>query len=96
VDSCDVYVLGELRGEAHEWLRGWATILLTVNQPKNKRRNAWNWLLVVPALALAFPAMYSRPTPELFGFPFFYWYQIGWILISAVITGIVYFATENK
>ena len=78
----------------------YATILLTVNRPKNKRHNArnraWNWLLVVPALALAVPAMYSRRTPELFGFPFFYWYQVAWILISALITGIVYFITENK
>jgi hypothetical protein len=70
--------------------------LLIVIEPKSKRRNTWNWLLVVPALALAFPAIYSRPTPELFGFPFFYWYQIAWILISAVITGVVYFVTENK
>ena len=65
-----------------------------MNQPKSKRRAAWNWLLIVPALALAFPALYSRPMPELFGFPFFYWYQIAWILISALITAIVYFATE--
>ena len=68
----------------------------SANAPKSKVRNAWNWLLVVPALALAFPAIYSRPTPELFGFPFFYWYQIAWILISALITAVVYFATENK
>jgi len=67
-----------------------------VSQPQSKRRSAWNWLLIVPALALAFPAMYARPTPALFGFPFFYWYQIAWILVSALITGIVYFVTESK
>jgi hypothetical protein len=31
-------------------------------------------------------------TPELFGFPFFYWYQLLWVLISAVLAGIVYIA----
>lgn len=67
-----------------------------VSEPKGRLRNAWNWLLVVPALALAFPATYSRPTPELFGFPFFYWYQIAWILITALLTAIVYLATEGK
>jgi hypothetical protein len=67
-----------------------------VSLQKSKRRAGWNWLLIAPALALAFPALYSRPTPELFGFPFFYWYQIGWILLSAFITAIVYFATEEK
>ena len=61
-----------------------------------RKRKAWNWLLIVPALALAFPAFYSRPAPELFGFPFFYWYQIAWILLSALLTAIVYFATEGK
>lgn len=76
-------------------LRSWATISLIVRKPKSER-TAWNWLLIVPAIALAFPALYSRPTPELFGFPFFYWYQIAWILLSALITAIVYFATEGK
>ncbi|HTD54393.1 MAG TPA: DUF3311 domain-containing protein [Silvibacterium sp.] len=61
-----------------------------------RKRKAWNWLLIVPALALAFPALYSRSTPELLGFPFFYWYQIAWILLSALLTAIVYFATEGK
>lgn len=67
-----------------------------VNTPKRKSRRLWNWLLIVPAVGLAFPAVYSRATPGLFGFPFFYWYQIAWILLSAVFTAIVYFATEGK
>jgi uncharacterized membrane protein YhdT len=67
-----------------------------VNTPKRKSRGLWNWLLIVPAVGLAFPAVYSRATPGLFGFPFFYWYQIAWILLSAVFTAIVYFATEGK
>ena len=66
-----------------------------MSQPKSKHRKVWNWLLIVPALALAFPAIYSRPTPELFRFPFFYWYQIAWILISSLITGLVYLVTED-
>ena len=66
-----------------------------MRNPKSKRA-AWNWLLILPAIALAFPGVYSRPAPELFGFPFFYWYQIAWILLSALLTAIVYFATESK
>lgn len=73
-----------------------ATISLAVNTPKRKSRALWNWLLIVPAIGLAFPAVYSRSTPVLFGFPFFYWYQIAWILLSAVLTAIVYFVTEGK
>ncbi len=97
-------ILPRLRptGTFMRWVLGYNLLIVSepdsnrVNESKSKLRNAWNWLLVVPALALAFPAIYSRPTPELFGFPFFYWYQIAWILISALITGIVYFVTENK
>jgi hypothetical protein len=65
-----------------------------VNTSKRKS-SAWNWLLLVPAIGLAFPAVYSQQGPELFGFPFFYWYQIAWVLISALITAVVYFATEE-
>ncbi len=28
-------------------------------------------------------------------FPFFYWYQLLWVFISAVITAFVYFKTKN-
>jgi hypothetical protein len=67
-----------------------------VNPPKRKYRTVWNWLLALPVIGLAFPAIYSRPGPALFGFPFFYWYQIAWILITALLTAIVYLATEGK
>jgi hypothetical protein len=29
------------------------------------------------------------------GVPFFYWYQLLWVLISAVITAVIYLATEK-
>jgi uncharacterized membrane protein len=53
------------------------------------------WLLVVPFAATLVPPFYARRTPELFGFPFFYWYQLAWIVISAVIVWIVYAATRS-
>ncbi|HLH34112.1 MAG TPA: DUF3311 domain-containing protein [Alloacidobacterium sp.] len=59
-------------------------------------RAHWNWLLVLPAVALMFPGTYAKATPELFGFPFFYWYQMGWIVLTSVITGLVYLATRNR
>jgi Protein of unknown function (DUF3311) len=55
----------------------------------------WNWLLVLPALALLFPALYARQTPTLFGFPFFYWYQFAWVLLTAAITALVYFLAKE-
>ncbi len=39
---------------------------------------------------------YNRIEPRLFDFPFFYWYQLLWVLISAAITALVYFKTRNR
>lgn len=58
------------------------------------RNKKWLWLLLVPFAALAFPAVYSRTTPDLFGFPFFYWYQFAWVPLTAAITAIVYWKTR--
>jgi hypothetical protein len=64
--------------------------------PKPKRLSAWNLLLFLPALALIFPGLYARATPELLGIPFFYWYQLGWIILTGIITAIVYLATPDQ
>lgn len=63
--------------------------------PVRKSRSAWTWLLIIPAIALLVPSTYARDTPELFGFPFFYWYQCLWILLTGIITGIVYFVVRD-
>jgi uncharacterized membrane protein YhdT len=62
---------------------------------ERKSRRGWNWLLVLPLLALIFPGMYARQTPELFGFPFFYWYQMAWILLTGLITAVVYLVVRE-
>ncbi len=59
-----------------------------------KRFHAVYWLLVLPYLGLLFPSFYAAQDPVLFGFPFFYWYQFAWVIISAVLTAIVYRATR--
>ncbi len=41
-------------------------------KPKAKRLSAWNLLLFLPAVGLAFPGLYSRETPELAGVPFIF------------------------
>ena len=52
-------------------------------------------LLLVPFVAILWVPFYASGEPALFGFPFFYWYQFLWILISAVLTAVVYFATRE-
>jgi hypothetical protein len=57
-------------------------------------RARWYWLLVIPFLGLAFPALYARAEPAVFGFPFFYWYQFVWLLVSSTVTALVYLRTR--
>ena len=52
-------------------------------------------LLLVPFVVLWVP-LYNTVEPVLFGFPFFYWFQLAWIFASMIITAVVYFATEPR
>jgi hypothetical protein len=57
--------------------------------PRAQRRGIW-LLLVLPYLALCFPRLYARATPTLLGFPFFYWYQFAWVILTSCLLWIVY------
>jgi Protein of unknown function (DUF3311) len=50
----------------------------------------WYVLLALPFLGLLYPPLYAKHSPELFGFPFFYWYQFAWVPIAALLTWTVY------
>ena len=43
-------------------------------------------LLAIPIIALLWVGSYSRETPKLAGFPFFFWYQFLWVFICAGCT----------
>jgi hypothetical protein len=58
-------------------------------------RSWWYLLLLVPFVAVLWVPFYASGTPVVFGFPFFYWYQFLWILISALLTAVVYFVTRE-
>ncbi len=60
---------------------------------KRGRENASLLLLLIPVLALIFPGLYNREDPTLFGFPFFYWYQLAWVFIA---TGILFFVYKVR
>lgn len=60
------------------------------------RRRLWNWLLLAPLLLLVYPGLYARSAPELFGFPFFYWYQLAVVIATALLTGAVYWLTRDR
>ena len=43
-------------------------------------------LLAIPLVGLAIVPVYARTTPRLWGFPFFYWYQLAWVFLAAACT----------
>jgi hypothetical protein len=55
-----------------------------------RSHRGWYLLLVLPFLGLLYPPLYAKTDPELFGFPFFYWYQLLWVPVTALLTFIVY------
>jgi hypothetical protein len=64
----------------------------------HKKRGGWSWwylLFVIQFIAVLWPPFYNSAEPYWMGIPFFYWYQLLWVVIAAVFTAIVYFATED-
>ena len=50
----------------------------------------WSLLLLIPFVALLWVPFYNFTEPSLFGFPFFYWYQLAWVPISSLLIWLVY------
>ncbi|MCE9649060.1 MAG: DUF3311 domain-containing protein [Parvibaculum sp.] len=65
--------------------------------PKTKPRNRWLIpVIFVPFIAVLWVPFFNKTEPALAGVPFFYWYQLMWIGISAALTIAVYLATEKE
>lgn len=45
---------------------------------------------------MLWPPLYDSVTPMLWGIPFFYWYQLSWIVLSGVVIGVVYALTRAR
>jgi hypothetical protein len=59
------------------------------------RWNAWNLLLLIPLLWLLTP-VFNSSGPELFGMPFFYWFQFAGIAVGVAATAVVYLKTRAE
>src|ERR1700751_4405261 len=65
----------------------------------NSHDRAWSWwyllllLQFVPALWVPF---YNSVEPTLIGIPFFYWFQLVLVLVSAMVTSFVYTRTARN
>jgi len=61
--------------------------------PVPKRRNVKPigfLLFLTPFIVLVWPPFYNMLQPKLVGIPFFYWFQLLWIVITALLTAVAY------
>jgi uncharacterized membrane protein AbrB (regulator of aidB expression) len=52
-------------------------------------------LLIAPFVVYLAVPSYAKVKPRLAGFPFFYWWQLLWVIITAVFIGIAYLLTRS-
>jgi hypothetical protein len=61
------------------------------NDHRPLRRVHWvRLLLLLPFIAVLWVPWYNRIEPAIGGVPFFYWYQMLWIVLCAAVCLIVY------
>ena len=66
------------------------------SRQKGSHKGSWWYLLFVVQFAvILWPPLYNKAEPAVLGVPFFYWFQLAWVIVSAVITAVVYFATRE-
>ena len=63
-----------------------------VTRPARKRRSWALLLLLLPFIVLLWPPFYNCDQPELIGVPFFYWFQLLVIVLTAILTAALYFS----
>ena len=63
---------------------------------RHESNTSWYWLFVLPFVFTLLPFIYNTSSPTFIGMPFFYWYQTLWIVLTAVITLLVYFKTRGS
>ena len=64
--------------------------------PKKAERWSWWYLLFfVQFIAVLYPPFYNQVEPTYLGLPFFYWFQLLWVVIAAILNAVIYLATRE-
>ncbi|MEV0455103.1 DUF3311 domain-containing protein [Catellatospora methionotrophica] len=65
-------------------------------RPGDRDHSPWNWLLIVPIVLPLITTFYNASSPDLLGFPRFYWQQLAYILVGVSTTTLVYRMTKRR
>ncbi|HET7335192.1 MAG TPA: DUF3311 domain-containing protein [Rhizomicrobium sp.] len=62
------------------------------NAPKraHRRFRPVYLILLIPVFAALWTPFYNRVEPSIAGVPFFYWYQLLWVPLSAIVLFFIY------
>jgi hypothetical protein len=63
---------------------------VTAEGKRKDRSRWWYLLLVLPCAGLLWVPIYATDEPDLWGFPFFYWYQLAWVPVTALLIWVVH------
>jgi hypothetical protein len=66
---------------------------MTHSGPPTRHTGAWilvTILLLIAVLGTLIVPIYARSAPKLGAFPFFYWYQLAWIPLVAILGAVSY------
>jgi len=63
--------------------------------PRRTDRSPWNYLLLIPIVLPLLTFLYNHETPELFGIPFFYWFQMLLAPLAVLATVSVFYLTRR-
>jgi len=73
----------------------WETVAMRQVVENHRGWSRWYWLLLVPCSAVLGPPLFNAAWSSLAGMPFFYWYQLLWVLLGAGLTAMVYIAARQ-
>jgi hypothetical protein len=59
-------------------------------------RSPWNWLLLIPIVLPLLTFLYNRETPALFGWPFYFWFQLLFAPLAVLCTVTVFYRSRAR
>jgi len=63
----------------------------TQPRTRTERRTWLRVFLIIPFIVLLYPPFYNHNDPTFIGIPFFYWFPLLWVIITAILTAVLYF-----
>lgn len=52
--------------------------------------------VIVPFVAVLGVPIFDKDKPEVAGFPFFFWWQLVWVAVTAALMGLAYFVVRRE